>query len=354
MAQPNIQLSNLVTFSGYLASTSPYGKVLDVTVSAGTNRTLFVAFMFSYNAAGAALPPTLTVTYGGTGGSGGTALTLVGTPVTAANNSVALYKLDDPTVGTAELFVGVSSWYGQDVGITAFTVDGLAGGGRYSALTSNSGTAVATPKNISITAAGDDITLYLASSLKSDMLAASGQTPFAATTACIVAGKYYNVSYKAGASSSVGMTWASGGTTQAADSAIVLKGALSVTGDINIATDPAVFSGSAGPGNSSQAAATVTTEAALFAGSAGTVAANLTTSPFKNNTGSVLAGLSGLTVAVIRMTDFALAGVFTGQTTNGSGALTINSTGITAGVEYAVVTRNAAGALGVEKYTATS
>lgn len=354
MTQPTIQAGSIVTYSGYLASTSPFGKVLNVTVGAGSNRTLFLALTCN-SSSGTGPPASLTVTFGGTSGVGGTALSLYGTyDDVGANNASFLYKLDDPSVGTAELFVGVSSWYGQEVGLSAFVVHGLKTGDRYSPISSYRDTAATTPRSVSISATPDDITLYLVSCLKSDIAIDAGQTAFAASPAPVYVSTNFRHSYKLGASSSVGSSWASGGTTQLTDLAVVLKGALSVAGDINVTTDPAVFSGSAGPGNSSQAAVAITTDAALFAGSAGTVAATLTTAPFKNNTGTVLAGLTGLTVAAIRMTDFALAGVFTGQTTNGSGVMTINSTSITAGVEYAVVTRNAAGVLGVEKYTATA
>lgn len=236
MTQPTIQAGSIATYNGQFASTSPFGRVINTTVGAGTNRTLFACMTFAVSS-GSDIPAGLVVTFGGSAGVGGTAMTLYGTyDSVGATNSCVVYKLDDPAVGAGEVFVGVGSWYGEKAAISVFVVDGLNGSSRYSAITSNRDSAVATPKNISIAATADDITIYVASALKSDMVAAAGQTSFAATAQVYNStGVYANHSYKLGASTSVGMTWASGGTTQAADVAFVLKGtssALAFTGTV--------------------------------------------------------------------------------------------------------------------------
>jgi hypothetical protein len=87
--------------------------------------------------------------------------------------------------------------------------------------------------------------------------------------------------------------------------------------------------------------------------SVATSGGTLTTGAFKNNTGSVLASLSGLTVAVLDLTAMTFVKVFTSQTTNGSGVMVITDPLIVAGTQYAVVTKNASNVLGVEKYQAT-
>ncbi len=83
------------------------------------------------------------------------------------------------------------------------------------------------------------------------------------------------------------------------------------------------------------------------------VAGTLSTEHFTNNTGTILANLTGLTVTVLDMSTFAFVKTFTGQTTNASGVLTINDPLFVSAVQYAIVTRNASGVLGVEKATAT-
>lgn len=88
---------------------------------------------------------------------------------------------------------------------------------------------------------------------------------------------------------------------------------------------------------------------ANVAGASGT----LTTLAFKNNTGSVLANLTGLTVTVLNMSTFAFVKTFTGQTTNASGIMAINDALFVSGTEYAVIVRNASGNLGAEKITAS-
>lgn len=96
--------------------------------------------------------------------------------------------------------------------------------------------------------------------------------------------------------------------------------------------------------------ATVTTSAASGGGAAGM----LTTQPFKNGIGQVLANLSSLTVAVLSIPALASVKTFSSQTTNGSGVNTINDAAITPGAKYAHVTTNASGTvIGAEIITAT-
>jgi hypothetical protein len=78
----------------------------------------------------------------------------------------------------------------------------------------------------------------------------------------------------------------------------------------------------------------------------------ITTQPFKNNTGTVLANLTSLTVTVLTASGLTFVKNFTNKTTNGSGVLTIPDNTFTSGVQYAVVVADAFGVIGVEKYTA--
>lgn len=78
----------------------------------------------------------------------------------------------------------------------------------------------------------------------------------------------------------------------------------------------------------------------------------ITTAAFKNNTGSVLASLTALTVTILNASTLAFVKTFTNQTTNASGVMALTDALLVSGTQYAVVTTNASGTLGVEKYTA--
>lgn len=79
----------------------------------------------------------------------------------------------------------------------------------------------------------------------------------------------------------------------------------------------------------------------------------LETQPFKRNNGTLHAGLTGLTVGLLKMSDFSFAGAFPGMSTNAVTArLRVEDMDLERGEEYALVTKNAAGVLGVEKYEA--
>lgn len=78
----------------------------------------------------------------------------------------------------------------------------------------------------------------------------------------------------------------------------------------------------------------------------------VTTKPFKNNTGTVLASLSALTVTILKMSDFSFVKSFTGQTTGVDGRMSITDALLVQGTDYVVITKNASGTLGCEKSTA--
>ena len=229
MAQPNIQSGSIASYVGFYSTSPNQTRTISVTVGAGTNRTLFVAVAFNAGSS-VSVPAGFALTYGGV------SLSLVGTYGVGASGSAVLFKLDDPTVGTADLVAGNPSASAlTSFTLVAFVADGLNGSGRISALINSSAIGLSSPKTTTIAATGDDITVYLAASPKSDIAALGGQTPFLATGPIGISSWYCNFSYKPGASSSAGISWASGGTTQVADAAIVLKGtssALAWTGTI--------------------------------------------------------------------------------------------------------------------------
>lgn len=75
-------------------------------------------------------------------------------------------------------------------------------------------------------------------------------------------------------------------------------------------------------------------------------AGTITTKPFKNNTGDLLTGLSGLGVVIIDLDDLSTVHIFTGQTTHGTTAVLSCTHGdLDAGTFYGVVTVSADGAV---------
>ena len=118
------------------------------------------------------------------------------------------------------------------------------------------------------------------------------------------------------------------------------------------ATANAAFSGSASSGSS--AAVSATAANAVFSGSAiGNVAqGTLATPVLKNNTGTVLANETGVTVYVYTPSTGELVVKKTGQTTNGSGVLAVTDALIYAGTQYRIVVVLGSGAEGMDKVSA--
>lgn len=77
----------------------------------------------------------------------------------------------------------------------------------------------------------------------------------------------------------------------------------------------------------------------------------ITTDPISNAAGALGANLTGLTVTVLNAAGDFVAKA-TGATTGSDGRCVVTNGALAVGTEYAVVIRNAAGNLGVEKYTA--
>lgn len=79
----------------------------------------------------------------------------------------------------------------------------------------------------------------------------------------------------------------------------------------------------------------------------------ITTPALKNNTGTVLANESGITAFVYNPVTGELIIKLTGQTTNGSGVMTLNDASIVSGTQYRVVIILGSGAEGMDKLTAS-
>ena len=126
-------------------------------------------------------------------------------------------------------------------------------------------------------------------------------------------------------------------------------GGASPTVSLAATTASATFSGSAAAGATASLAAA--TANAAFSGSAiGNVAqGTLATPVLKNNTGTVLANETGVTVYVYTPSTGELVVKKTGQTTNGSGVLAVTDALIYAGTQYRIVVVLGSGAEGMDR-----
>jgi hypothetical protein len=143
------------------------------------------------------------------------------------------------------------------------------------------------------------------------------------------------------------------GTATAAGFAAAIVGAVTIACSLGTAS-------ATGKAASISAGGAVTISASIgsanAAGLSATVASSgsavLTSPVFKNNTGTVLSGLTVPKVAALRLSDMTVAASWTNQVTDGSGNLTLTGS-ITAATAYLLVTSSADGlTVGVSKVTA--
>lgn len=166
-------------------------------------------------------------------------------------------------------------------------------------------------------------------------------------------------------------------TINATTGAALFSGSAHVSPVASLAatTADATFSGAASAGTAS-ASVSATTANSTFSGSSyvspvvsfSATAANatisgsasgygsqgtITTPALKNNTGTVLANETGVTVYVYTPSTGGLVVKKTGQTTNVSGVLTVTDASIAAGTQYRIVIVLGSGAEGMDKLTAS-
>lgn len=123
-------------------------------------------------------------------------------------------------------------------------------------------------------------------------------------------------------------------------------------GAVTLTAPNGTATGSTLNGSASGAVSAVSLTAATGSASGTTSGAGtITLGPLKNNTGTVLASLTGITVHVYQ-TSGALVVTKTGQTTNGSGTLVVSDAAIAAATQYRCVIVLGTGAEGMDKATA--
>lgn len=161
-----------------------------------------------------------------------------------------------------------------------------------------------------------------------------------------------------GANNAFGLVGSSGASAQfaiTADDATFSGGAVvSPMASFVVTAADAVFSGGAISGSAS-AQISASSDDSVFAGAAvgDTSSGSITTPALKNNTGTLLANETGITVYVYHPTTGALVVKKTAQTSNSSGVVSVTDALIVGGTQYRVVIVLASGAEGMEKLTAS-
>ena len=210
-----VQAASIANWAGTLASTSPFGHNLPVTVGAGTNRVLLVS-----------LGNESDVSSGWTVTFNGVALTRFDSQSVAITSATqSIWYLLDPPVGTFNLFVGVGSWYAATAAVSAAVFDGV-----------DQTTPLITGVNYQYPYVSLSITRTLATAAGADDAVFSGITLYASGTGLIVESGAVAVgglsvvnarsclsSYKIGAATTVSYSWTLAGDTQLGVVAAVVK-----------------------------------------------------------------------------------------------------------------------------------
>lgn len=301
-----IQPGSYAQWAGTLESVSPFGHNIPVTVASGSNSLLACVITSDLqNLADLTVKfnnVVMTGLYAQSSGSG-------------ARNMI-FYMLAPP-VGTFNLFVGVSGWWGQNVAMRGLVFDGVNQSTPFGTPVSDNNAFGTSPLSVSITALASEMLLSIfGTKLASTITPSAGETAFAATLTEGNANISSMLAYKAGGATSSAMTFTNAG--QPALLAVVVKAA--------VAAAP-------GSGAGTPAALSVTSPTAV-AGT-GAAAGTITTPPLKNNAGTLLASIPGWTVNVFSTLTGALVVQKTGLSTNASGVLAISDPAIVAGTTYA-------------------
>lgn len=321
-----------VSWSGTLNSSAPYGHDLSITVSAGENRLLVVLVGgcqadFTATANGSPMTAGILQTGGAAPKSG-------------------MFYLVNPPVGTYNVSVNDSSWAAAQCSITAFVLNGVDQATPFGSSHSEESPYGSSPRSSSLTSGVNDalisiLSLYSSTnpSIAVDDTALSAQLSWGTNF-------YSRASYSLGSDTAIGYTFG-GSDLQTALLSYVVKGA--TTGATNgTATGtpdsldliaPTATGNGTGSGTTNGSASGTPSSASLSAPSAtgtGTTAGNgtITTPALKNNTGTVLASISGWTVNVYNASTGALVVQKTGLSTNASGILTITDAAIVSGTSY--------------------
>lgn len=315
--------------SGKLTPATGSPSIVDspVTISAGSNLALFVLIQFSGSSFAAQWQaPTFN----------GVALTYIGAQTGVANTFTAAYVMVNPPVGTYNLRLSYSAYTGNAHPYAAFPCSGVDQTTPYGAVVSYSTGSSASPRSSSVTVAPGGIAIA-----GHAVFFSSGSSGIAVTSPQTLVGsvqytgtqREYAISYLANATS-MGYSWTSG-ANQNHQYIVPINPAPSLP-DLS---GPAVLANvTAGGGMVSVASSltgTVDLAGITAAGGMGAPPGVITSPVLKNNTGTILASVTGIVANVYNPTTGALVVRKTGLTSSAGGVVTITDMLLVQGTTYA-------------------
>ena len=258
--QPSLQAGSVTGWGGLLASSSPFGKTLPVTVSAGSNKTLILMLQMDESASS-----------GWTVKFNDVPMTLLYAQAITSNTTNSIWYLNNPPEGTFDAFVGVGSWFGARCMFHCSVWNDVDQTTPFGSPVSQSDPWKESPFVATISATADGVTLNSFSMYSGALPTITpGQTQLGSQLSNGEA-RHGVASYKLGESSSVTNSWAGGTSTQPAQLSVVLNGVVG-GGATNATADGITLTGTAtltpGTATSGAGAIDATAEGVTLTGTA--------------------------------------------------------------------------------------
>jgi hypothetical protein len=295
-----ILLSNGTTFGGYVQApgASSFAASSGAVIPSATMRLLVLSF---------ASQSSVTVFYGNNSGA-----------TTSLSTTDDLSTHDSVTVG---------AWQYNGASANAFTNGSVAEAHFYSAaLTSSNVTDL-----LADSVKPEDVTGWIDGWTLKDFAAGGTYTSIGGTRTLTAAG---------------------GVTASGQSHPITRASAPTLTGTITL--DAFTLSGAFATGALSQLSGGITLDGFVLSGFLGLAPGRIDSNPFKNWTGTLLAGVTIPRLTFLRLSDMSTVLQLTNQATAGDGVLTVTNAALIPGTTYVVVAASVDGAsLGAEIYTAT-
>lgn len=322
-----LQTDNIRSGTATLATGTPSIVDVPVPISAGSNLALFVLIQFSGTSFPVQWqPPTFN----------GVALTLIGAQTAVANTFTAAYVMVNPPVGTYNLRISYSVYTGALHPWAAFPCSGVDQTTPYGTLSFYSSGSSASPRSSSVTVAPGGIAIA-----GHGVYFTTGSSGLAVTSPQILVGsisgigpnRNYAISYLADATS-MGYSWTSG-NNQNHQYIVPINPAPSLPDLSGSMTLAGITAGGGMVSVASSLTGTVDLAGITAAGGMGAPPGVITSPVLKNNTGTILASVTGIVANVYNPTTGALVVRKTGLTSSAGGVVTITDMLLVQGTTYA-------------------
>lgn len=322
-----LQTANIVSGATAPATGSPSISDIPVTISAGSNLALFVLIQFNgSNFAVQWQAPTFN----------GVALTFIGAQTALANNFTAAYVMVNPPVGTYNLRISNSAYTGAVFPYAAFPCSGVDQTTPYGTPAFYSTGSSASPRSTAVTTAAGGIAIA-----GHGVYVSSGSSGLAVTAPQTLVGaiqnsgsqRQYAISYLADATS-MGYSWTSG-NNQNHQYIVPINPAPSLPDLSGSMTLAGITAGGGMVSVASSLTGTVDLAGITAAGGMGAPPGVITSPVLKNNTGTILASVTGIVANVYNPTTGALVVRKTGLTSSAGGVVTITDMLLVQGTTYA-------------------